>query len=358
MTEIRLINKGSYGCIYHTGIKCDGTPESDQYITKIQDNTQDANAKHEIQISQIIKTIPHFEWYFAPILESCDINIAKMDVESIKKCDPVDAAIQRGSTKLSANKIRFLGNTDMESFFIQQMRSSDFLYRWIENFLSLLKRFSILHEYRIVHNDIKGNNIMIQSKTNKPVLIDFGLSLLIPKEPYEIKNVPSFFEQFDYKTILPHPFYPIDLALISYVVQKCKEDPEKLEKTITKEDMAEFELSLQTIWFEKNPIATLSPPPEFLTEWIVYLETPKTWKNLYVELIGYYPTWDIYALECTYLLFYKENKDRISKNREATLLEWIAFLKTQLYCIPNKRLLIHDMYKMIITMIDRQTLPK
>ena len=36
MSKIEIIGQGSYGCVYKPSIQCDGTINSDKYISKIQ----------------------------------------------------------------------------------------------------------------------------------------------------------------------------------------------------------------------------------------------------------------------------------------------------------------------------------
>jgi hypothetical protein len=95
----KLINQGSFGCIYRPNIQCNdndnkenentnNSPNSflenspETYISKIQ-----LYSKQEEEISKFIRTqIPRHHEYFAPIVSSCNIDIGKIDKDELEKC--------------------------------------------------------------------------------------------------------------------------------------------------------------------------------------------------------------------------------------------------------------------------------
>ena len=83
--KIKFINQGAYGCVYKPEITCDGKIGNPNYISKIQ--IDNISVKNEILIGKEIKKIPHFESYFAPILENCPVNINAIDKPEQDKCD-------------------------------------------------------------------------------------------------------------------------------------------------------------------------------------------------------------------------------------------------------------------------------
>ncbi len=48
-----------------------------------------------------------------------------------------------------------------------------------------------LHQNRVIHKDIKPDNILINQETKQIKLIDFSIASLLPKETQEIKNPTS-----------------------------------------------------------------------------------------------------------------------------------------------------------------------
>ena len=55
----------------------------------------------------------------------------------------------------------------------------------------LYENLAILHHFKIVHMDIKPENIMLSPSFRKPVFIDFGLSKII-KEEKGYKSLSGF----------------------------------------------------------------------------------------------------------------------------------------------------------------------
>jgi len=343
---VKIINQGAHGCILYRGIKCNGQKEDKDYVTKIQEKSKENEI--EIEISDRIKQIPHFERYFAPILESCDLNLATLDIYNIKKCEPVNRAIQTKSTAFVSNKLRYMGKRTLYDSFMNSLKNhpDTFVYSLFETFFLMTKSISILLEHKIVHNDIKDNNIMTHPKTGRPILIDFGLSILIGA--FDIKDAPTFLSSFDYDKILGHPYYPVDLALASYLVQNCPEKPDTQIDT----GLALFKDSLKKVWFSespiKNPMANFITNEESVTfekEMETYLNTcaTKTWENLYQEMMAYHWTWDLYAFCCLYIQFYQEVLDRLPEKNREKAEAFIELMKTQVYCLPEKRMTLKDL---------------
>jgi serine/threonine protein kinase len=352
---IRLINKGSYGCIYYPGIKCDAiSKETDQYITKIQEKMENVGAENEIQISNLIKTIPFFDRYFAPILSSCDLQITTIanTLKDTATCEPIQEAIRENQSSLQSNKIRYLGDVTLYKDWNRNLENPKFVFHILVHLFYLLNSISMLLTKQIVHNDIKENNIMMDLNRKKPILIDFGQSMMIQSN--NIADIPSFFLQFEYQKVLAHPFYSIDLALISYIANRIsKENKIQMDKidTIVSDILTEFKDSVTKIWFEKNeitnPLSACITSDElsiYQTNILIYLErvSTKTWKELYEELIGYYQTWDAYSIYGMYILFYTNNLTRIPNKNKLILDKCMEILKGQIYSIPEKRLPIKD----------------
>ena len=81
----KLISQGGFGCVYHPGIKCDGTTDKKKFVSKLQIN--DYTAYNEIEIGKLIKSIPNFESFFLPIIEYCKVDVSEIDQHLIEKCN-------------------------------------------------------------------------------------------------------------------------------------------------------------------------------------------------------------------------------------------------------------------------------
>ena len=115
-----LIQKGSYGSIFYPSIDvCNGNidndPDSKDYITKIQ-KLEDANS--EIEIGNIIKTIPYYTHFFSPIESSCTINTKSISYELIKKCKIMQNELSEFEKDniYSSSKIRYVGKHTLDEY--------------------------------------------------------------------------------------------------------------------------------------------------------------------------------------------------------------------------------------------------
>ena len=81
----KLLSQGGFGCVYHPGIKCDGSKDKKNFVSKLQINNY--ASFNEIEIGKIIEKIPNYELFFLPIIEYCKINIAEIDNKLIEKCN-------------------------------------------------------------------------------------------------------------------------------------------------------------------------------------------------------------------------------------------------------------------------------
>ena len=174
--DIEKISNGAYGCIYYPSIPCgkDSRNEKDsQYITKVQDN--DLVSDMEFQLSErIMTTIPEYNFYYAPIIKKCII-----DMHEIEECQQ----IQKGQSSIISYKIKYLGEENMMKIipkWYKNLSKTEFPLKLLDSLHYILFSLKKLHDKAaIIHNDLKLNNIMYNTKHKTPILIDFGLSFSI-----------------------------------------------------------------------------------------------------------------------------------------------------------------------------------
>ena len=74
--HIKIISQGAYGCIFENENK--NKPKSkEEYIIKIQ--KKEETSENETLIGKKIMNIKNYKNYFAPILETENINISSLD---------------------------------------------------------------------------------------------------------------------------------------------------------------------------------------------------------------------------------------------------------------------------------------
>ena len=63
--KIKLLSRGTFGCIFKPALTCKGGIDQENFITKVQKQT--ALTNRELIISEKIKKIKDYNQYFAPI---------------------------------------------------------------------------------------------------------------------------------------------------------------------------------------------------------------------------------------------------------------------------------------------------
>jgi len=167
-----VLSEGAYGCVFMPRVGCDGKQTDDKkYISKIQ--VYDETANNEIEISKKVNNnIDTVKMMFAPVEETCNIDINKIEDGTKEECN----ILKKTNKKYINMKIRFV---DKLIFFdyMKQETDHNIFNVFLDNYNYLLVSISKLVDNNIIHMDLKGNNIMMDTGKNIPIIIDFGLSI-------------------------------------------------------------------------------------------------------------------------------------------------------------------------------------
>jgi len=233
------MNYGSYGCIYYPGMDCNGNMKT--HVSKIV-NTK--YSQREIDISNKIKQIPNYKDYFVPIETSCSIQSTK-----VKRCKAL--TFETNYVLLTMPYFKQVTVPFDETVFN-----------------TLTYAIELLIEHKLVHFDIKQDNIIC---TPKPFLIDFGISL----DMNEV-NLPSYFFIYD-----PQQFaWPIEVHLLCYMMDH-EWTPSLLEK-VCKEVC------------RHSPVLPQEYASQCIQHYAYVYKLPR--KEVIAKLIKGWNTWDMYAL--------------------------------------------------------------
>jgi hypothetical protein len=284
--KIKLLSRGTFGCIFKPALTCKGGIDQENFITKVQKQT--ALSNRELVISEKIKKIKNYNRYFAPILKTCTISVGNISGDEVKKCD-----FMKNNKQIISNKLRYVGKNTLEEYIIQLLRTRPALYieTVYDSFFYLLNSIRVLFANNIVHFDMKENNIMYDERENKPIIIDFGISFDTNILQNQLDEV-FYTEGFDY------PPWCFEIAMCSYIVNSNKKMDEKIHIEKMKEKVLFF--------IKSNSIFGLFPENE-TTEYITninhYIENhgKLTYKEFIHELCKSMDSWDIYALAVTYI---------------------------------------------------------
>lgn len=367
-----LLSEGAYGCIFKPGYTCQGKTEKKKYITKIQ--KKGPNSENELEIGKKIKKIKNYDLYFSPILKNCNLSMTNLlNQKEIKQCDLVKQEIKQQKTpEFQSNRIRYiLGKTIGKTLEIKLQEYTYYqtqnqpqnqpqkhpFYFLLENHKYLLKSLSKLQRRRIIHYDLKQNNIMFDNQNNIPIIIDFGISIqtkkIDAKTPDLLALKKVFYNDSEYLA------WPLDSMFLSRLVlsnQPPQNQPNQPTSWQTqpinpKQYQQQIDVFLkESQLFKENQILLLSnlfPKESPLQEqirnfqtntktlWEKYLQTtlkPKTQLEFFQTLWENHKTWDTYALS-TMFLFFVSSLPKPTDPQTTTLME--NYLKINIENIQN-----------------------
>ena len=285
MISGELLSEGGYGCIFRPEITCDGTSlEDTEYVSKIQ--LYDKSAKKEIELGKIIQTIRGFKHRFVPVLSHCFIDVSEIETKDKKDCSILT---KNSDNKFILFKILYIEGSTFINFMVKNNNPKNIINNIIHSYNYLLKSIRLLIEKRIVHYDIKGDNILFNDKMKVPSIIDFGLSLNMDK--INMNNLSNYFYVFAPEYYI----WPLEIHYLSFLVKKKKEPTiVDLEYMINK-------------YITNNVALVNNFSPKFLESYkklcmkqlLIYnkLKYEKSIK----KILSYWDTWDNYSLSVLYL---------------------------------------------------------
>lgn len=354
--ELKLINSGAFGCIFKPEYTCSGKIGSSKYITKIQKNKR--TITNELRVSQKVRNISGYVRFFAPVLKFCEVKIKKDRVKDMKKCEvfeeDADKKIEK-STYVSM-KMRYVGKIDLRKHIFLSVKTSVFFREIVKTHTHLLKATQKLIANKIVHFDLKYNNVIFDSERKSPIMIDFGQSWLTDElvTDSQIKTAFFVFDQYDY--------WCIDILICSYITQNVGLSKWKTELVTDSEMKYIFDVFV----YGKEPKFDVGNHKKILNDAFKYniLQNPQkianfetafneyskqfigtvTWYELYSELIKHVYTWDSYSLAIIYLnmlddvfISSVELYNNIMIASGMKLAKYVEILEYVVYSVPNSR---------------------
>jgi len=319
MTEIKKnkkkLDEGTYGCVFKI--------IDEEYIIKIQ--KKEETSENETLIGKKITNIKNYKNYFAPILETENINISLLDHEEMDQCDIIHNN-KDPKAKYESEKIKYIGKDSLLKYYMKLLSHDKFINIFIENHIILLESLEKLESAQIIHYDLKENNIMIQDNDKRPIIIDFGLSIDVTKP----------MEKYFYSYYTKYGPWCIDIVFLSYMVNEIGKDwqTQLIKSNNIKQILDDF--------FKINPINTKLLIEDERNYWKSKLENyfnlfiNKPWKILYDELIKYCFTWDNYSISVMYLFMIHE-LELLHYSSSTFLNDYINLIKNNIMSIPNDR---------------------
>ena len=322
----KLLSQGGYGCIFYPGLTCNAEPTNNKTLaTKVQ--IRNFTSENETEVGEILTKHQGYKLFFLPVIDRCAIDIRNANKRELNKCD----VIKNMDEEYVAMNIPYV---DAMSFtkVLSTLAPKDVILTVLETYRYLLMALEKLHTAKIVHFDLKMENILFTKGTTNPRIIDFGIS--IPMEKLEDDNMSNYF----YIYSPDYYIWCLDINVISYIMNETKQE-------LTEEDAIEIaELTAASC----NVIQDFGP--EFADEYRnMCLKQAKKYTNknrdeVVYDLLTKCWTWDNYSLSIMFirvltLLF--PNKD--SRNEMVTM--FLDLLIKNINPDPDKRLTIEETQK-------------
>ena len=139
--------------------------------------------------------------------------VSKIEKDSIKEC----SLIEDTDDILYSTKIRYVGKQSLEPYLFSFIDNSSFFIKQLfETHIYLTNSIEKLIHSKIVHYDIKENNILYDNNQYLPIIIDFGLSFRIDLLDTDVRYENAF-----YVFVSTCTWWCLEIAIISFIV--CKE---------------------------------------------------------------------------------------------------------------------------------------
>lgn len=360
--NIQIIGQGTYGCVYRPNIDCQTKKiDSKQYLSKIQ--RKDKTSKNEIKIGKKIISLPKqiYSNRFAPILESCPIEIGKMEEQQFSTCKMIVQGKEKiKKTGLLSNKIQYIGEHTLGDYLEEQLSSQNtkqYLKKVAETHIYLLKSLETLNQINVLHLDLKHNNIMFDEKKGLPIIIDFGLSY--NSENLDMSNYKVQETKFGITTDFYIP-WTLETILLCHVAKYLSPNPKqtiddsKIDQKITNTKMLE---SIVKNYVKKHGLLQsrkifseeeVKQYEKNMLQWVSSFKE-KTWRNLWTSLSSSNKTWDSYSLSVLYIIELQiSGLLQLSKKEETTFLtKYVTLLKQSILSKPEDRLLPSEIRKQL-----------
>ena len=327
----KFVDQGGYGCVFRPEIVCD-TNEigSTDYISKIYrsgENINDSDTQSEIAISNIIKKIPNYSSFFAPIIQTCPVNIKEYKskhINEIEQCDVLydikkdDKGNTVSKTMLDNDiyysaKMRFIPNKlDRElSYLVENTLEDDFVRKMEQTFQHIDVGLQKCYEAGFIHYDIKPDNILYDDSVHAPIIIDYGITVMIEDLTIAVVTMSQKHLEDIFYTNQYYYYWCIDIFVIS---QFLYENRTATAPQVITESMMKNVLNLYMQNYIKNHKPTTEESTVLYEKyWEFYSPfVGKPWTDIVKKCMEqkWYQTWDYYSLCISYLNIYTSLSNR------------------------------------------------
>jgi tRNA A-37 threonylcarbamoyl transferase component Bud32 len=336
-----LVNQGAFGCLYHPGIECSGkTMDNRRYATKLV--VQDEVADNEVAVGEIVKGIVNYGVNFVPVIDTCTVKLEKVrrhNPTALNKCD-VATAITDPKVKFVLMKMPYIDSLYFYDYLDSMGDNKKKIISCIfDTYSYLIESIERLVEHEVVHYDINMRNILMNLKTDTPVIIDFGLSIPDVKRfeegAHADKGNDALWATYFYKYAPEYYAWPLEAHVINFL--------QNVSETLTRADVETIcetcvNANAALRMFSKGFRARyLKACIEQCEQWIGVERNAAR-----AALMKGWPTWDNYSLSVAYLqileFIYSENG--FTDNH--LVIQYVELLLENVHPDPARRKTVND----------------
>ena len=330
-----VISEGGYGCVFYPKLMCSGKSTSNtKYISKIQ--KENFFSDNEVYISSLIKEIPNFENFFNVVLSSCKVSLSKISKNEISKCKNT----LEGVKSAVLFNLKYINNKNLYSILTNKKlliyhltddntySAKHNIYIIINTFKMILASLNKLINHKIIHFDLKPDNILYDTDRNIPIIIDFGIS--INKDKLE----PATYKKHFYVFFPEYYIWCLEIHYICYLLH--------VNNSPNEDDINE----ICNDYVNNNPVLKMFSANfiqkykdlcvKSLLQWI-----GKDHLKVIEKLLQFSDTWDLYSVSIIYLtIIYHWGVRGFNNNK--FMIELSKLLLQNIHPFSNQRYSIDD----------------
>ena len=338
METSELINQGGFGCLYHPGMECSGkTMEDRRYATKLV--VQDDVADNEVAVGDIVKEIVNYGVNFVPVVGTCTVRLDKVrrhNPTALNKCDIVPKTKTKKGDKFMLMKMPYIDSLYFYDYIDGMGDNKKKIISCIfDTYSYLIESIERLVEHEVVHYDINMRNILVNLKTDTPIIIDFGLSIPIKRfEPGDKGNNDAVWATYFYKCSPEYYVWPLEAHVINFL--------QNVSDTLTRDDV----VTICETYVNANAALRIFSKGFRARYLKACIEQCEQWIGVErgtarAGLMKGWPTWDNYSLSIEYLQII----GFISQNGFADnhlIIQYVELLLANVHPDPARRKTVGD----------------
>ena len=322
-----MISSGGFGCLYNPSLKCKKIPSSQKYITKIQKKGFSATNEFDIG-KELLKFDKNFI-YFLPIIERCDLRFSAAEKSMVRGTCEVLA--NSDTSSLVAGNLPYMEHYTFSNI-LNDLDAGEYFLCLTENFKYLLSALEKLGEARIIHYDLKLQNILFRTLSYSPRIVDFGIS--IPVDKVNKSNISDYFYVYAPDYIV----WPLQASIINFMLHKTS-------STLTEHDCKTIGNNHANNNYVFARLSSKDRFEKYKKDCVKYVRTFKAKERWQVfdDLLSTYRMWDNYSLSLIFAsillsCFPKES------DRNKFIVLWLELLYDNMDPSMKKTKLPRDTY--------------